>query len=329
MTVAQSDSSDIRTTGPIGLLPAALRPYAVLSRLDRPIGWRLLLPPCWWALALAWPRPLDWTFLWYAFLFWLGAVAMRGAGCTYNDIVDRDIDARVARTATRPIPSGQVGVRQAAAWAGLQALVGLAVLLQFNGLTVGLGAASLLLVAIYPFMKRVTWWPQVFLRLAFNWGAIVGWTAATGGLDWPILPLYLAGILWTLGYDTIYAHQDIEDDILIGVRSTARRFGRHSRTWIGGFFVAMMALLWLTGRTAGADWPWFAGCGLAALMLAWQINTVRLHDPVSCLKAFRSTAGSAGRSRSGRSPPARYERRRRPAARVAPPRPGRRGRARR
>jgi 4-hydroxybenzoate polyprenyltransferase len=187
-----SDRSDIRATGLVALLPAGLRPYAHLSRLDRPIGWWLLLLPCWWALALAWPRPLDWTFVWYAALFWIGAVAMRGAGCTYNDIVDRDFDARVARTATRPIPSGQVSVAQATAWMVAQALVGLAVLLQFNWLTVGLGAASLGLVAIYPFMKRVTWWPQAFLGLAFNWGAIVGWTAATGSLDWAILPLYLA-----------------------------------------------------------------------------------------------------------------------------------------
>ena len=280
-------ASDIRASGLVAVLPAGLRPYAHLSRLDRPIGWRLLLPPCWWALALAYPRPLDWTFLWYAALFLVGAVAMRGAGCTYNDIVDRDIDAKVARTATRPIPSGQVSVRRAAGWMAVQGLVGLAVLLQFNWLTVGLGAASLGLVAIYPFMKRVTWWPQAFLGLAFNWGAIVGWTAATGTLDWAILPLYLAGIAWTLGYDTVYAHQDIEDDQLIGVRSTARLFGRSSLAWIGGFFAAMLVLLAVVGHVAEAEWPWFAGCGLAALMLAWQVRTVRLADPHSCLRAFK------------------------------------------
>ena len=287
MTIARSDRSDIRATGWVAALPKAVRPYVLMSRLDRPIGWHLLLMPCWWALALASPRPLDWTFIWYAFLFWLGAVVMRGAGCTYNDIVDRDFDAKVARTATRPIPSGAVSVGQAWVWLVAQALIGLVVLLQFNWLTVGLGTASLVLVAIYPFMKRVTWWPQVFLGLAFNWGAIVGWTAATGGVDWAIVPLYLAGICWTLGYDTIYAHQDIDDDILIGVKSTARRFGRHSRIWIAGFFVAMALLLGFVGQLADAQWPWFAGCGLATLALAWQVATIRLHDPRACLAGFK------------------------------------------
>jgi 4-hydroxybenzoate polyprenyltransferase len=287
MTVARSDRSDIRVTGWVGRLPAGIRPYLLLSRLDRPIGWWLLLLPCWWSLALASPRPLDWTVLWYGFLFWLGAVVMRGAGCTYNDIVDQDIDAKVARTATRPLPSGAVDVMQAAVWMGLQALVGLIVLLQFNWLTVGIGAASLVLVAIYPFMKRITWWPQLFLGLAFNWGAILGWTAATGALDWTIVPLYLAGICWTLGYDTVYAHQDIDDDTLIGVRSTARRFGSRSRVWIAGFFVAMALLLGAAGQVTGAGWPWYVGCGIATLMLAWQTATVRLADPHSCLAAFR------------------------------------------
>lgn len=287
MTLARGERSDIRTTGLIALLPAGLRPYALLSRLDRPIGWWLLLLPCWWALALAWPRPLDWTFVWYGFLFWLGAVVMRGAGCTYNDIVDREFDAQVARTATRPIPSGQVDVLMAAVWMGAQLLVGFLVLVQFNQMTLWVGAASLGLVAIYPFMKRVTWWPQVFLGLAFNWGAIIGWTAATGSVDWAIAPLYLAGICWTLGYDTIYAHQDIDDDILIGVRSTARRFGKQSRIWIGGFYVAMSLLLGAVGHLAGAEWPWFAGCGIATLLLAWQIATVRLADPRACLAAFK------------------------------------------
>ncbi|MGF1626606.1 MAG: 4-hydroxybenzoate octaprenyltransferase [Alphaproteobacteria bacterium] len=285
MTIARSDRSDIQATGWVAALPRQALPYVLLSRLDRPIGWWLLLLPCWWSLGLA--SPLDWKLLWHGALFWLGAVAMRGAGCTYNDIVDREFDAKVARTATRPIPSGAVSVGQAAAWMVAQALVGLVVLLQFNWLTVGIGAASLALVAIYPFMKRVTWWPQVFLGLAFNWGAILGWTAATGGLDWAILPLYVAGICWTLGYDTIYAHQDIDDDILIGVRSTARRFGSRSRVWIGGFYVAMAVLLGLAGQLAGAGWPWYAACGAATLMLAWQIATVRLADPRQCLAAFK------------------------------------------
>ena len=287
MTIVQPENSDIRTGGWVAVLPSAVRPYALLSRLDRPIGWWLLLLPCWWSLALAWPRPLDWSFVWHVVLFWLGAVVMRGAGCTYNDIVDREFDAQVARTAMRPIPSGQVDVIAAAVWMGVQASIGFVILLQFNWLTVAIGAASLVLVAIYPFMKRVTWWPQVFLGLAFNWGAIIGWTAATGTLDWPILPLYAAGILWTLGYDTIYAHQDIDDDILIGVRSTARRFGASSRLWIGGFFVAMMLMLWVVGLSAGTTWPWAAGCGVAALMLAWQVWSVRLANPKQCLSAFK------------------------------------------
>ena len=208
--------------------PAATRPYLRLSRADRPIGTWLLLIPCWWGLLLAAGadpaglRPFD---LWIAVGCALGAALMRGAGCTWNDLADRDIDARVARTRSRPLPSGQVTPKQAAAWMVAQAAVAFAILVTFPTEAVALGTASLALVAIYPFAKRFTWWPQVFLGLAFNWGALLGWAAHARGLGAAPLLLYGAGILWTLFYDTIYAHQDREDDALIGVRSTARLFG--------------------------------------------------------------------------------------------------------
>src|SRR5580704_5668308 len=201
------------------LAPAWTRPYLRLSRLDRPIGSWLLLLPCWWSLGLAAVRsgaPVD---LRDTVLFLVGAFAMRGAGCTWNDIVDRDLDARVERTRSRPIPSGQVGVKGAAVFLVLQALLGLLVLLQFNRFTVLVGLASLAVVAIYPFMKRVTYWPQIVLGLAFSWGALMGWPAAFGRLDLPALLLYAGSIAWVIGYDTIYAHQDREDDALIGIKS--------------------------------------------------------------------------------------------------------------
>src|SRR5215469_5107060 len=209
--------------------PAWARPYLRLSRFDRPIGAWLLLLPCWWSLGLAAVRaaaPVDLT---YTVLFFIGAFAMRGAGCTWNDIVDRDLDARVERTRSRPIPSGQVSVASAAAFLVLQALVGLAVLLQFNRFTVYVGFASLAVVAIYPFMKRITYWPQIVLGLAFSWGALMGWPATFARLDLPALLLYAGAISWVIGYDTIYAHQDREDDALIGVKSTALLFRERTK----------------------------------------------------------------------------------------------------
>lgn len=209
-------------------MPAALRPYLRLARADRPIGVWLLMLPCWWSTALAAPPGglPDWRLL---LLFFVGSAVMRGAGCTLNDIADRDIDAQVARTRGRPLPSGAIGVKAAFAFLGLQALAGLLVLLSLNEFTVWLGIASLLPVAIYPFMKRITYWPQAVLGIAFNWGALVGWTAVRGDLGWPAVLLYVAGILWTLGYDTIYAHQDKEDDAVVGVKSTALRLGDRTR----------------------------------------------------------------------------------------------------
>jgi len=270
-------------------LPAAFRPFARLSRLDRPIGWWLLLFPCWWSSALAadaagfaYPSP------WHIALFLIGAIAMRGAGCTYNDIVDRDIDAQVARTRSRPIPSGQVSVRQAQAWLIAQAAIGLVVLLQFNGFTVIVGAASLVLIAIYPFMKRFTNWPQLFLGLAFSWGALMGWAAAYGSLGWPAVALYAGGILWTIGYDTIYALQDKEDDALIGVRSTARLFGGQTRLVLVIFFGGATALFALSFFLAGVGLAAYVGLAVGASQLGWQIATLRPDETANCLARFRS-----------------------------------------
>ena len=209
--------------------PAAARPYLRLARLDRPIGSWLLLLPCWWSLALAAVRAGHPVSLWYVLLFFIGAFAMRGAGCTWNDLVDRDLDARVERTRSRPIPSGQVGLRGAAIFLVVQALVGLVVLLQFNLFTIYVGIASLAVVSVYPFMKRITYWPQTVLGLAFSWGALMGWPATFARLDPPALLLYAGAISWVIGYDTIYAHQDREDDALIGLKSTALLFGPRTR----------------------------------------------------------------------------------------------------
>jgi len=272
------------------LVPPGSRPYLRLARIDRPIGAWLLLIPCWWGVALAtaaapgwrWPDPVFFA------LFAVGALVMRGAGCTWNDILDREIDGRVARTATRPIPSGEVSVRQAIAFLLFLLLCGLVVLLPFNAFTIAVAAASLVLVAIYPMMKRVTYWPQIFLGLAFNWGALVGWAAVTGSLAAPPLLLYAAGIAWTLGYDTIYAHQDKEDDVLIGVKSTALKLGRHTRPWLWGFYAATVALLAAAGDAAALGWPYFALLALAALQLGWQAATVDIDSPADCLAKFRS-----------------------------------------
>src|SRR5215831_12822765 len=243
-----------------GLAPAWSRPYLRLARLDRPIGWWLLLLPCWWSAALAadaaraWPDPL------LLLLFAIGAVAMRGAGCTWNDLVDRDLDAAVERTRSRPIPSGAVSVRNAALFMGLQAFVGLAVLVQFNRFAIATGVASLVIVALYPFLKRITWWPQVGLGLAFSWGALMGWAAAFGRLDAPALLLYAGSIAWVIGYDTIYAHQDREDDALIGIKSTARLFAQSTRLALICFYTLSVLLIGLSGAAAGTGVVFMLGC---------------------------------------------------------------------
>jgi 4-hydroxybenzoate polyprenyltransferase len=267
------------------LLPSSLAPYARLARLDRPIGTWLLLFPGWWSLTLAAPAAPD---LWLMALFAIGALLMRGAGCTYNDIVDREFDGRVERTATRPIPSGAVSVRGAAIFLGLQLLLALIVLLQLNLVAILLGVASLALVATYPFMKRITYWPQAFLGLTFNWGALLGWAAATGSLAWPAFLLYAGGIAWTLFYDTIYAHQDKEDDALIGVKSTALKLGAATRPWLVLFAAVALAFWTAAFIAAGLGWAAYLGLAAAAALLARQIIATNFDNPADCLAQFKA-----------------------------------------
>ena len=270
------------------LAPVAARPYLRLARLDRPIGTWLLLLPCWWSLALASAVEgvlPDWRL---ALLFAVGALVMRGAGCTYNDIVDRDIDERVARTASRPLPSGEVSLLQALIFLAIQLLVGLLILLQLNRFSIILGAASLVLVFTYPLMKRVTYWPQAFLGLTFNWGALIGWSAVTGSLDWPAILLYLGGIAWTLGYDTIYAHQDKEDDALIGVKSSALKLGDRSKPWLAAFYGVAVALFTGAGMAAGMGWTYAVAIAAVAAHFLWQVTSLDIHDPGNCLARFRA-----------------------------------------
>ena len=267
------------------LLPRWAEPYARLARLDRPIGTWLLLFPGWWGIALASPR---WPDPWLMLLFAIGAVAMRGAGCTLNDIADRDYDGQVARTRLRPIPSGRVSVRQAALFMAAQLAIGAAVLFSLNRASIVLGIAVLGLIGTYPYMKRITYWPQLFLGLNFNWGALVGWTAVTGRLAWPALLLYLGGICWTLGYDTIYAHQDKEDDARIGVKSSALALGDRTRPCLFAFYGAATAL-WIAAGFAARLHPLFlAGLAVAASQLAWQAARVDTADPLDCLAKFRA-----------------------------------------
>jgi len=277
--------------------PHALRPYLRLSRADRPIGTWLLLLPCWWGVLLsaASAGGLGWPGLWILAGCAIGAWLMRGAGCTWNDITDRDIDGRVARTALRPIPAGQVGLRGAVLWMCAQALMALVILLTFNLNAILLGVLALVPVCVYPFAKRFTWWPQVFLGLAFNWGALLAWTAHDGALGWPAVLLYLAGIAWTLFYDTIYALQDMEDDALIGVKSTARLFGDRTPVWLRRFLAAAVGLMAAAVLTAFADGASAAAAvvALAAPLLfgahmAWQLRRLDMADPALCLQLFRS-----------------------------------------
>lgn len=228
--------------------------------------------------------------LWYLVLFWVGAVAMRGAGCTYNDLVDRDIDDKVERTRSRPIPAGQVTPRQALGFLVIQALVGLLVLVQFNAFTILLGLASLAVVALYPFMKRVTNWPQLFLGLAFSWGALVGWAATTGSLSMAPVFMYLGGILWTIGYDTIYAHQDKEDDAIVGVHSTARLFGEKTRLALVILYGGATLLFATAVFFAGLSWPAYAGVAAGAVHLGWQMKKLDIDNPDECLRLFKSNA---------------------------------------
>lgn len=287
--------------------PAGWRPYLRLMRADRSIGWRLLMIPGWQSIALAAAAiaqgPWGWRAVdlpWAAWLiaaFFLGAVAMRGAGCVLNDMVDRDIDAAVARTRARPIPSGQVSLSGAAALMAGLCLIGLLILSTFPWPAIWLGLASALPIIAYPFMKRITWWPQLFLGIAFNWGALLGWTAFLGAADWPEIAapiaLYLGAIAWTIGYDTIYAHQDREDDALIGVKSTARLFGARTKPWLTLFYTLAVIGAGAAGALAGLGWLFWLGLLAYAGHLGGQIMRLDIHDGPLCLHLFKSN-GEAG-----------------------------------
>jgi 4-hydroxybenzoate polyprenyltransferase len=271
------------------LAPQWARPYLRLSRYDRPIGSWLLLMPCWWSAALAAGMAHDISHLPLTILlFFIGAFVMRGAGCAWNDITDRDLDAKVERTRSRPLPAGHMTVKQALAFLVAQALVGLIVLLQFNRFAVATGVASLVTVAIYPFMKRVTWWPQVFLGLAFSWGALMGFAVTFARLDLTALVLYAGSICWVIGYDTIYAHQDAEDDALIGIKSTARLFGTHTHQALIMFYGLAVMLIGVAFASADVRWPAWLGLAAFAAHLAWQIARLRIDDPALCLRLFKS-----------------------------------------
>jgi 4-hydroxybenzoate polyprenyltransferase len=275
--------TDIPQTGWVQNLPERIRPFALLARLDRPIGTWLLLFPCWWSLALAHSFDVDWYVL-----FGIGALAMRSAGCTLNDIWDRNLDGAVERTRGRPLPSGQVSLIEALLFFVVLCLIGLGVAVSLGWLAVRLSIGIMALVVTYPLMKRITWWPQLFLGLAFNWGALVGWAVATDSVALPAFLLYAAGICWTLGYDTIYAHQDKADDAELGIKSTARLWGVDSPRWIAGFYAAAVLLIVAAGFVAEHGWAVVAAGGLAGLVFLWQVATVDLDDQQNCLTRFKS-----------------------------------------
>jgi len=266
--------------------PKAVRPYMMLMRLDRPNGSWLLMMPCWWSITLA--AENTWPDLRLLVLFALGAFIMRGAGCVMNDIADRDFDGQVARTANRPIPSGLVSVRNAILFAGLLCLLGLAILVQLNLFAIGIGILSLVTVLIYPYMKRFTYWPQLFLGIAINWGALLGWAAVRGELGLVPGLLYLGGIFWTLGYDTMYGHQDKEDDIRVGIKSAALRLGDATPAWMVFFYVTAVVLIGAAGWFAGLNAYFYPALLAASLHLVWQVVTLDIHNPKNCLQRFSS-----------------------------------------
>ena len=278
--------TDIKQTGWIARIPAPLRPYAVLMRLDRPIGTWLLLLPGWWALMLAGGgvRGLDW---WMFILFGVGAVIMRGAGCVINDFWDRDLDKKVERTRLRPLAAGTVSKKNAVLFAGLLFGMGFLILLQMSAAAIVLGVLTVPLIISYPLMKRITWWPQAFLGITFNAGALIGWAAMTGSVPVAAIALYIGGIFWTLGYDTVYAHQDKDDDALVGIKSTALKFGDASKLWVSLFHGAAWLFILLAFIMAGAGW----GCVLLILpaaQAAWQIREWKMDDAASSLAVFKS-----------------------------------------
>lgn len=266
----------------------AVKPYLRLARADKPIGVWLLLWPCWWSVLLSGGSGSFLYDIWLLSLFAIGAIVMRSAGCAYNDIVDKDYDAQVARTQNRPIPSGDISPLQATIFMAICSFIGLAVLLQFNTFAIFLGIGSLGIVALYPFMKRITSWPQAVLGLAFSWGALMGWASVRGSLDIAPILLYCANVFWTIGYDTIYAHQDKEDDALLGLKSTALRFGKSTKIWLTVFYGSAIILLGLAGWFAQAHALYYACLCFAALHLIWQIYTLDIDDTENCLTRFRS-----------------------------------------
>ena len=274
------------------LLPPKVRPYARLMRLDRAIGTWLLLLPCWWGIALGWQAteqalpPLD--FLWIYIVFSAGAIIMRGAGCTINDLWDRDFDSQVARTVERPIANGDISVREALAFLAAQLCAGLLILLQLNQTCWMLGGLVLVLVVTYPLFKRITYWPQLVLGLTFNWGALMGWAAVTGNVSIANFALYCAGIVWTLGYDTIYAHQDKEDDVRIGVKSSALALGARTVPFLWAVYPLTLAGIATSGCLVGLGWPFYLGLAVGGAQLLWQIRTIDLDDPKDCRAKFKS-----------------------------------------
>jgi 4-hydroxybenzoate polyprenyltransferase len=292
LTVAPQPATSLPDARPASLVmrltPDFALPFVQLARLDRPAGWQLLLAPCWQSTALAGLALHRGPNLWHLALFLIGAIAMRGAGCTYNDILDRKLDAQVERTRNRPLPSGRVTARAAAAFLVAQALVGLAVLLCFNRFSIWLGAASLGIVAIYPMMKRVTSWPQAALGLAFSWGALMGWSATFASLALAPILLYASAFTWTIGYDTIYALQDARDDAIVGIRSTARLFGSRVKLGVGAFYAATAALAFGAIEAAGGGAVALIGWLAYAAHLAWQVSQVEGADPPTALRLFRS-----------------------------------------
>lgn len=291
MTDNTINHTDIKDGGWIGRLPAGLRPYAYLARFDRPIGIWLLLLPGWWAIVLAGGGIASFNGgdLKLMVLFGAGAVVMRAAGCVINDLWDRKLDAQVTRTRNRPLAAGTVSVPRAAIFLMLLLLCGLVILLQIPSIvTVMLGFIAVPLIALYPLMKRITWWPQLFLGIIFNFGVLMGWSAVTGVIGQPALLLYAGAVFWTLGYDTVYAHQDIEDDMRIGVKSTAIRFGEQGKKWVAGFYA--MAWLLVVNAFIAAEAGVLSGFVLlaAAGHLFWQVRQWHTGDPPSALAVFRS-----------------------------------------
>ena len=271
------------------LAPPSWRPYLRLARIDRPIGWWLLLLPCWWSAAIAASADRSgFPPVTHLLLFLIGAIAMRGAGCAYNDFLDRDLDAKVERTRLRPIPSGQVSPRQAVVFTVLLCLVGLAVLLNFNRFAIVTGFVSMIFVAIYPLMKRITSWPQAVLGLAFAYGGLMGWAAHYGSLSWPAFAVYAAAIAWTMGYDTIYALQDAKDDAVVGIRSTALLFGTRTRTAVGLLYLIALVALIAALRGANAGLAAHAGLMAFGLHLTWQVRRIDIADKAGALMLFRS-----------------------------------------